>query len=109
MSRNAPDLNPERIPYSEYVLRLLYASFYPAVKLAVDLNYPLDTVKDMMTLALWKEAKRKHSTINLISLIFEKSTRTVKASLPDLIKVDFSIRPRRTSCVESRIFYAKSP
>ena len=79
MSRNAPDLNPERIPYSEYVLRLLYASFYPAVKLAVDLNYPLDTVKDMMTLALWKEAKRKHSTINLISLIFGKSTRTVKA------------------------------
>ena len=79
MSRNAPDLNPERIPYSEYVLRLLYASFYPAVKLAVDLNYPLDTVKDMMTLALWKEAKRKHSTINLISIIFGKSTRTVKA------------------------------
>jgi len=79
MSRQAPDLNPERIPYSEYVLRLLYASFYPAVKLAVDLNYPLDTVKDMMTLALWQEAKRKHSTINLISLIFGKSTRTVKA------------------------------
>jgi hypothetical protein len=61
------------------MLRILFASFYPAVKLAVDFNYPLDTVKDMMTLALWREAKRKHSTINLISLIFGKSTRTVKA------------------------------
>ena len=79
MSRNAPELGPERIPYPEYVLRILYASFYPAVKMAVDHNYPLDTVKDMMTLALWQEAKRKHSTINLISLIFGKSTRTVKA------------------------------
>lgn len=67
------------IPYPEYVLRILFASFYPAVKMAVDFNYPLDTVKDMMTLALWREAKRKHSTINLISLIFGKSTRTVKA------------------------------
>ena len=47
--------------------------------MAVEFNYPLDTVKDMMTLALWREAKRKHSTINLISLIFGKSTRTVKA------------------------------
>jgi hypothetical protein len=47
--------------------------------MAVEHNYPLDTVKDMMTLALWQEAKRKHSTINLISLIFGKSTRTVKA------------------------------
>lgn len=70
---------PRGIPYPEYVLRILFASFYPAVKLAVDFNYPLDTVKDMMTLALWREAKRKHSTINLISLIFGKSTRTVKA------------------------------
>ena len=69
----------ERIPYPEYALRVLFASFYPAVKLAVDFNYPLDTVKDMMTLALWREAKRKHSTINLISIIFGKSTRTVKA------------------------------
>lgn len=79
MSRIAPELTPERIPYPEYVLRVLYASFYPAVKMAVEHNYPLDTVKDMMTLALWQEAKRKHSTINLISLIFGKSTRTVKA------------------------------
>ena len=69
----------EEIPYPEYVLRILFASFYPAVKIAVEFNYPLDTVKDMMTLALWREAKRKHSTINLISLIFGKSTRTVKA------------------------------
>lgn len=69
----------EEIPYPEYVLRILFASFYPAVKMAVEFNYPLDTVKDMMTLALWREAKRKHSTINLISLIFGKSTRTVKA------------------------------
>ncbi len=67
------------IPYPEYLLRVLFATFYPAVKMAVDHNYPLDTVKDMMTLALWREAKRKHSTINLISLIFGKSTRTVKA------------------------------
>lgn len=79
MDQNAPDLNAERIPYPEYVLRILFASFYPAVKMAVHFNYPLDTVKDMMTLALWQEAKRKHSTINLISLIFGKSTRTVKA------------------------------
>lgn len=69
----------QQIPYPEYVLRILFASFYPAVKMAVEFNYPLDTVKDMMTLALWREAKRKHSTINLISLIFGKSTRTVKA------------------------------
>ena len=71
--------NYGEIPYPEYVLRILFASFYPAVKLAVEFNYPLDTIKDMMTLALWREAKRKHSTINLISLIFGKSTRTVKA------------------------------
>ncbi len=70
---------PSVIPYPEYMLRILFATFYPAVKMAVDFNYPLDTVKDMMTLALWREAKRKHSTINLISLIFGKSTRTVKA------------------------------
>ena len=49
---DAPDLNAERIPYPEYVLRILFASFYPAVKMAVHFNYPLDTVKDMMTLAL---------------------------------------------------------
>ena len=80
MSANdAQDTSIHAIPYPEYVLRILFASFYPAVKMAVDFNYPLDTVKDMMTLALWREAKRKHSTINLISLIFGKSTRTVKA------------------------------
>lgn len=79
MAANAPDDALSTIPYPEYVLRILFASFYPAVKMAVDFNYPLDTVKDMMTLALWREAKRKHSTINLISLIFGKSTRTVKA------------------------------
>jgi hypothetical protein len=67
------------IPYREYMLRVLFTSFYPAVKLGLDLNYPLDTIKDMMTLALWKEAKAKHSTINLISLIFGKSTRTLKS------------------------------
>ena len=39
----------EEIPYPEYVLRILFASFYPAVKMAVEFNYPLDTVKDMMT------------------------------------------------------------
>jgi hypothetical protein len=32
-----------------------------------------------MTLALWRQAREKHATINLISLIFGKSTRTVKA------------------------------
>lgn len=79
MQRHARDVSAQGIPYPEYVLRILFASFYPAVKMAVDFNYPLDTVKDMMTLALWREAKRKHSTINLISLIFGKSTRTVKA------------------------------
>ena len=79
MQVEKPDVSPESIPYSEYALRVLFAAFYPAVKLAVEFNYPLDTVKDMMTLALWREAKRKHSTINLISLIFGKSTRTVKA------------------------------
>ena len=79
MPANRPDPTPEAIPYPEYALRVLFASFYPAVKMAVDFNYPLDTVKDMMTLALWREAKAKHSTINLISLIFGKSTRTVKA------------------------------
>ncbi|MCA9538239.1 MAG: hypothetical protein KC620_05095 [Myxococcales bacterium] len=79
MQGQARDTAPQRIPYPEYALRILFASFYPAVKLAVDFNYPLDTIKDMMTLALWREAKRKHSTINLISIIFGKSTRTVKA------------------------------
>ncbi len=67
------------IPYPEFLLRILFSAFYPAVKLAVEANCPLDTVKDMMTLAMWREAKRKHSTINLISLIFGKSTRTVKS------------------------------
>ena len=56
--------NYEEIPYPEYVLRILFASFYPAVKLAVEFNYPLDTIKDMMTLALWREAKR--NTVQLI-------------------------------------------
>lgn len=79
MKTEPKDPRFEEIPYPEYVLRILFASFYPAVKMAVEFNYPLDTVKDMMTLALWREAKRKHSTINLISLIFGKSTRTVKA------------------------------
>jgi hypothetical protein len=79
MQPKVSDTSPARIPYPEYLLRILFASFYPAVKMAVDHNYPLDTVKDMMTLALWREAKRKHATINLISLIFGKSTRTVKA------------------------------
>jgi hypothetical protein len=73
------DATPQTIPYPEYLLRILFTMFTPAVKLAVDMNYPLDTVKDMMTLALWQEARRKHSTINLISLVFGKSTRTVKA------------------------------
>lgn len=79
MAATAPDSTPKAIPYPEYVLRILFTMFYPAVKMAVEFNYPLDTVKDMMTLALWREAKRKHATINLISLIFGKSTRTVKA------------------------------
>ena len=68
----------DAIPYQEYLLRVLFASFQPAVKLGLQLNYPLDTIKEMMTLALWKEAKAKHNTINLISLIFGKSTRTLK-------------------------------
>ena len=68
----------DAIPYQEYLLRVLFASFQPAVKLGLELNYPLDTIKEMMTLALWKEAKAKHNTINLISLIFGKSTRTLK-------------------------------
>ena len=57
MQRHAPDTPIEPIPYPEYLLRVMFASFYPAVKMAVDFNYPLDTVKDMMTLALWREAK----------------------------------------------------
>ena len=73
-----PDLAQETIPYQEYLLRVLFTSFQPAVKLGLELNYPLDTIKEMMTLALWKEAKAKHNTINLISLIFGKSTRTLK-------------------------------
>lgn len=68
----------DTIPYQEYLLRVLFSSFQPAVKLGLELNYPLDTIKEMMTLALWKEAKAKHNTINLISLIFGKSTRTLK-------------------------------
>jgi hypothetical protein len=68
----------DAIPYQEYLLRVLFASFQPAVRLGLELNYPLDTIKEMMTLALWKEAKAKHNTINLISLIFGKSTRTLK-------------------------------
>jgi hypothetical protein len=72
------DSGPEAIPYQEYLLRVLFASFQPAVRLGVELNFPLDTIKEMMTLALWREAKAKHSTINLISLIFGKSTRTLK-------------------------------
>lgn len=72
------DFSQETIPYQEYLLRVLFTSFLPAVKLGIELNYPLDTIKEMMTLALWKEAKAKHNTINLISLIFGKSTRTLK-------------------------------
>lgn len=79
MHARADEVAPKSIPYPEYVLRVLFTLFTPAVKTAVDFNYPLDTVKDMMTLALWQEARRKHSTINLISVIFGKSTRTVKA------------------------------
>lgn len=79
MESPAKDVSESTIPYSEYVLRILFTMFYPAVKTAAAFNYPLDTVKDMMTLALWREAKRKHSTINVISLIFGKSTRTIKA------------------------------
>ena len=79
MQVSARDAAPKSIPYPEFVLRVLYKMFTPAVKLAVEFNYPLDTVKDMMTLALWQEARRRHSTINLISVIFGKSTRTVKA------------------------------
>lgn len=79
MLAKARDASPRAIPYPEYMLRILFTMFYPAVKMAVDFNYPLDTVKDMMTLALWRQARRKHATINLISLIFGKSTRTVKA------------------------------
>lgn len=79
MQMRASEVAPKTIPYPEYVLRVLFTLFTPAVKTAVDFNYPLDTVKDMMTLALWQEARRKHSTINLISVIFGKSTRTVKA------------------------------
>jgi predicted transcriptional regulator len=60
-------------------MRVLFTAFAPAVKLGLELNYPLDTIKEMMTLALWKEAKAKHSTINLISLVFGKSTRTLKS------------------------------
>ncbi len=67
------------IGYPEFLLRILFACFYPAVHLAVEAHCSLDTVKDTMTLALWREAKRKHSTINLISLVFAKSSRTVKA------------------------------
>ena len=66
------------IPYQEYLLRVLFASFQPAVRLGLELNYPLDTIKEMMTLALWREAKAKHNKISLISLIFGKSTRTLK-------------------------------
>ena len=51
----------DTIPYQEYLLRVLFSSFQPAVKLGLELNYPLDTIKEMMTLALWKEAKAKHS------------------------------------------------
>ncbi|MCK6571766.1 hypothetical protein L6V77_11820 [Myxococcota bacterium] len=79
MQTKASEVGAQSIPYPEYVLRVLFTLFTPAVKTAVDFNYPLDTVKDMMTLALWQEARRKHSTINLISVIFGKSTRTVKA------------------------------
>lgn len=75
---NQANHSQETIPYQEYLLRVLFASFQPAVKLGLELNYPLDTIKEMMTLALWKEAKAKHNTINLISLIFGKSTRTLK-------------------------------
>jgi hypothetical protein len=67
------------IPYQEYLMRVLFSTFAPAVKLGLELNYPLDTIKELMTLALWREAKAKHSTINLISLIFGKSTRTLKS------------------------------
>lgn len=71
--------DPNSIPYQEYLMRVLFSAFAPAVRLGLELNYPLDTIKEMMTLALWKEAKAKHSTINLISLVFGKSTRTLKS------------------------------
>ena len=78
LNENKTTESQEAIPYQEYLLRVLFASFQPAVRLGLELNYPLDTIKEMMTLALWKEAKAKHNTINLISLIFGKSTRTLK-------------------------------
>jgi hypothetical protein len=79
--QNEPNqaLDDGSIPYPEYLMRVLFTTFAPAVKLGLELNYPLDTIKEMMTLALWKEAKAKHSTINLISLVFGKSTRTLKS------------------------------
>ena len=78
-SKNSMEEEPNAIPYKEYLMRVLFTTFHPAVKLGLELNYPLDTIKDMMTLALWREAKEKHNTINLISLIFGKSTRTLKS------------------------------
>lgn len=62
----------------EYALKVVFSAFTPAVKLAVHLNSPLDATRDLMTLAMWREAKQKYVTNNLISLIFGKSIRTVK-------------------------------
>ena len=69
---------PRAIPYPEYALRILFEAFLPAARIGVEFHYPLDTIREMMTLALWQEAKKKHRTINLISLVFGKSTRTLK-------------------------------
>ena len=66
------------IPYPEYALRILFEAFLPAARIGVDFHCPLDTVRELMTLALWQEAKKRHRTINLISLALGKSTRTLK-------------------------------
>lgn len=66
------------IPYPEYTLRVIYACLGPPARLAVNMNSPLDLIRDLLTLAMWQEAKSKYVTNNMISLIFGKSLRTVK-------------------------------
>lgn len=67
-----------QIPYPEYTLRVILACLGPPARLAVHANAPLDLVRDMLTLAMWREAKARYETNNMISLIFGKSLRTVK-------------------------------
>ncbi|MFN3197266.1 MAG: hypothetical protein ACE366_02440 [Bradymonadia bacterium] len=78
MDKSPPRSKHTQIPYPEYTLRVILACLEPPARLAVHAHSPLDLIRDMLTLAMWREAKNRYVTNNMISLIFGKSLRTVK-------------------------------